>query len=81
MKYSLFTEVILARDITEEGLKAGDLVRVVDHHPATGGEDGYSVEVFNASGDTIVVTVVPESAIETLRADQILCVRPIERTA
>ena len=81
MKYSLFTEVILARDITEAGLKAGDLVRVVDHHPATGGEDGYSVEVFNASGETIVVSVVPESAVEALRGDQSICVRPIEGTA
>jgi len=54
---------------------------VVDHHPASGGEDGYSLEVFNALGETIVVTVVPESAIEALQAYQILSARPLAKSA
>ncbi len=41
----------------------------------------YSIEVFNAVGDTIVVTVVPESAIEALRDDQVLSVRLLAKTA
>ena len=81
MKFLLFKQVALARDIPQDGLKKGDIAMVVDHHPVTGGEDGYSLEVFSAIGETIVVTVVPESAIEALRADQVLSARPLAKTA
>jgi hypothetical protein len=81
MKYPLFTQVVLARDIPEDALKKGDLATVVDHHPVPGGEDGYSLEVFNALGDTVAVTVVPEAAIEALPANHVLSMRPIARTA
>ncbi len=81
MKFPLFKQVALARDIPEEGLKKGDIAAVVEHHPISSGEDGYSLEVFNALGETIVVTVVPESAIEELRSDQVLSARPMAKTA
>ena len=61
MMYALFKQVVLARDIPEDGLKKGDLATVVDHHPVRGGEDGYSLEVFNALGETVIVTVVPHN--------------------
>ena len=81
MKFPLFKQVALARDIPQDGLKKGDIAMVVDHHPVTGSEDGYSLEVFSAIGETIVVTVVPESAIEALRADEVLSARPLAKTA
>ena len=81
MKFPLFKQVALARDIPQDGLKKGDIAMVVEHHPVAGGEDGYSLEVFSAIGETIVVTVVPESAIEALRADQVLSARPLAKTA
>ena len=81
MKFPLFKQVALARDISQDSLKKGDIAMVVEHHPVTGGEDGYSLEVFSAIGETIVVTVVPESAIEALRADQVLSARPLAKTA
>ena len=81
MKFPLFSQAALSRDVPEDGLKQGDLVTVVDHHPVPDGEDGYSIEVFNAVGDTVVVTVVPESALEPLREDQVLSVRPRAKTA
>jgi hypothetical protein len=34
-------------------------------------------EVFNAVGDTIAVTAVPSTALESLREDEILCARSI----
>jgi Helix-turn-helix len=34
---------------------------------------GYSIEVFNAVGDTVAVTVVDEDAIEALQSDEVLC--------
>ena len=82
MKFQLYKQVALARDIPEDGLRRGDIATVVDHHPTPkpGGEEGYSLEVFNAVGDTIVVTVVPESAIEALREDQVFSVRPLAET-
>jgi hypothetical protein len=36
---------------------------------------GYSLEVFNALGDTIAVVTVPESLIEPLRENEVFSVR------
>lgn len=77
MRYKLFQQVALARDIPEKSLRRGDLATIVDNHPANGGEAGYSIEVFNAVGDTIAVTVVGESFLQELTADEILHVRSL----
>ena len=77
MRFELYTDAALARDIPEHRLRRGDLVKVVDHHPSPNGESAYSIEVFNAIGDTIAVTAVPESALEPLRKDQVLSVRAL----
>ena len=77
MKYSLFQRVALACDLPEESLRTGDVVTVVEHHPVANGEDGYSLEVFNALGDTIAVITVPESALTSLSEDEVLSVRPL----
>jgi hypothetical protein len=79
MTFELYTEVALARDMAELRLRRGDLVKVVDHHVAPDGEEGYSIEVFNALGETIAVTTVPASALESLREDEVLSVRPLAR--
>jgi len=79
MAFELYTDVALARDIAELGLRRGDLVKIVDHHVAPDGEEGYSIEVFNALGETIAVTTVPVSALEALRDDEVLSVRPLAR--
>ena len=75
MKYELFEQVTLTRDIPDKNLKEGDVATIVDHHPGPGGEDGYSLEVFNALGETIAVITVPESAIKSLSANDIWHVR------
>jgi hypothetical protein len=49
----------------------------VDHHVAPDGTEGFSIEVFNAVGDTIAVTAVPVTALEPLREDEILCARSV----
>ena len=77
MKYKLFEEVVLRKDIHEKKLKKGDVATVVEYHPVSGGEDGYSLEVFNAVGDTIAVITVPESIIEPLTEDEIFSVRSL----
>ena len=63
----------------EHRLRRGDIVKLVDHHVAPDGAEGYSIEVFNAVGDTIAVTAVPVSALDPLREDKILCARTLTR--
>jgi Domain of unknown function (DUF4926) len=75
----LYQDVALTRDIPEHHLQVGDVVTLIDyiHHP-TGGEGGCVLEVFNAKGESIAVVAVPVSAVEALRADEILTVRSLE---
>jgi uncharacterized protein DUF4926 len=75
MKFELYTDVALNCDVPEHRLKRGDVVKLVDHHFAPDGTEGYSIEVFNALGDTIAVTVVPETSLETLRENEVLSAR------
>ena len=75
MKLELYTDAMLTRDLPEHRLQRGDIVKLVERHLAPDGTEGYSIEVFNAGGDTIAVTAVPSSALEVLREDEILCAR------
>ena len=77
MTYKLFEEVILLEDIPEKGLKKGDVATIVEHHPVAGGEDGYTLEVFNVLGDTIAVVTVSETAIAPLTEKEIFSVRSL----
>ncbi|HEU0048479.1 MAG: DUF4926 domain-containing protein [Deltaproteobacteria bacterium] len=77
MIFKEFQQVALAKDIPENNLRRGDLATIVEIHPANGGEVGYSIEIFNALGETIAVTTVPESALEELTANEILHVRSL----
>jgi len=77
MKFKLYTDAALARDVPEHRLKRGDIVKLVYHHVAPDGSEGYSIEVFNAVGDTLAVTTVPASALEALRQDEVLCTRSL----
>ncbi len=77
MKRGLFGEVILRQDIPKKGLKQGDVATVVERHETPGAEDGYSLEVFNAVGDTIAVITVPGSLIKPLTKDKVFGVRPL----
>lgn len=78
MKLELYKDAVLSRDVPEHRLKRGDLVKLVDHHIAPDGSEGYSVEVFNAVGNTIAVTAVPVTTLEPLRENEILCARVME---
>jgi hypothetical protein len=77
MRPILFKEVVLAKDFPEKKLKKGDIATVVEHHPVSDGEDGYTLEVFNALGDTITVITVAESAIDLLTENDVLSVRSL----
>ena len=77
MAFELFDEVVLVKDIHRRGLKKGDVVTIVEHHPVFDGEDGYSLELFNAVGDTIAVIVVSESAIKPLTVNEVFSTRSL----
>ena len=77
MKYELFQRVALARDLPEKQLQRGDVATIVDRHPPNGGEPGYSIEIFNALGETIAVTAVTESCLQPLTANDVMHVRPL----
>jgi len=77
-KYELFQRVALTRDLPAKRLRRGDVATIVDCHPAPDdGEAGYSLEVFNAIGETIEVIVVAESDLQPLRANEVLNVRAL----
>ena len=78
MPLALYTDAALSRDMPELRLRRGDLVKLIDHHVALDGEEGYSIEVLNALGETIAVTTLP-AALEALREDEVLSVRPLAR--
>ena len=78
MKHDLFSRVALADDLPQHNLRVGDVATVVEHHSGNPGQEpGYSLEVFNAVGDTVAVVTVKESQIEPLNAKEILHVRPL----
>jgi hypothetical protein len=80
MTYELFTRVSLAEDIHEHGLHKGDLATIVEKHEGTPGQEtGYSLEVFNAVGETIAVLVVEESKINPVKGNEILHVRRLDK--
>ena len=77
----LYQRVAVNRDFPEANLKAGDIAWLTDYvsHPE-GDEDGCVLEIYNALGESIAVAVVPVSAIDPLRADQVLSVRVLAGT-
>jgi len=78
MKYKLFKEIMLLKDIPEKKLKKGDVATIIEYHPVDDSIDGYSLEVFDVFGNTIAVTTVSESEIKPLRENEIFSVRSLE---
>jgi Domain of unknown function (DUF4926) len=78
MAFELFSRVALRDDVPRHKLKKGDVATVVEHHPGMNGENGYSLEVFNALGETIAVLVLAESQIEPLFNNEVLHIRVLD---
>jgi hypothetical protein len=58
MPFELFSDVILNADLPDDDLKAGDVGTVVERHVVPDMEDGYSVEFFDMTGQTVGVVTV-----------------------
>jgi hypothetical protein len=78
MTLRLYDRVAIRVAVPPADLRAGDVATLVDFadHPS-GGVRGCVLEVFNAVGESIAVVTVPETAVEPLRADEVLAVRPL----
>ena len=64
MPHQLFTRVALKNDFPDYGFFRGDVATIVDcHEGMNADEPGYSLELFNALGETVGVIVVKESQI------------------
>lgn len=61
MDLALYSDVILLRDLPEEGVYNGDIGTVVDRHDVVGLETGYSVEFFDMLGNTVAIVTLPMS--------------------
>ena len=71
MRFQLYSDVVLARDVPENNLRSGDVGTVVERHEAPGRETGYSVEFFDMLGNTVAVVTLPASALRApTRADR-----------
>ncbi len=71
MDFELYHDIILARDVPDEGLRAGDVGTIVERHEVAGRETGYSVEFFDMLGNTVAVVTLPDSALRApTRADR-----------
>jgi hypothetical protein len=72
----LYKQAALTVDVSQHGLKAGDVGTVVEilPHPQ-GGARGIMLEVFNAVGETLAVVSVPETQVQPLSADEVWSVR------
>lgn len=82
MKYEIFSRVALKTDVPENGLRRGDVATIVEYHQGRPGQEpGYSLEVFNAVGETVAVITLRESQIEPLSAKGILHVRSLAAAA
>lgn len=64
MPFDMYGDVILPRDVSEHGVRAGDIGTVVERHVVPGvSEEGYSVEFVDMAGNTVAVATLPASAL------------------
>lgn len=78
MTHALFSRVVLTRDLPEEGLRAGDVGVVVEHYPAQASTpEGYELEVFSATGETLAVVSVPVSSVREASSREVLSAREL----
>ncbi len=82
MKFEMFSRVALKTDVLENGLRRGDIATIVEYHQGRPGQEpGYSLEVFNAVGETVAIITLRESQIERLSAKGILHDRALATAA
>ena len=77
MKHVLHDTVVLVNDLSEHGLRAGDLGAVVAVHAA----DALEVEFVTASGRTTALVSLKASDVRAIADTDLVSVRSIARSA
>jgi hypothetical protein len=79
MGHELFAKVALTVDLPAHRLQRGDVATIVEAHQGRPGQEpGYSLELFNALGETLTVVTVRASQIEPLARNEVLHVRRLD---
>ena len=74
----MYVDVISIRDVTDHGLRAGDVGTVVERDVASGlPEEGYSIEFFDMTGNMIAVVTLPASTLRPPTPADRPAVRPL----
>jgi hypothetical protein len=64
MAFGLYGDVILTRDVPEHGPRTGDVGTVGERHRVPGvEEEGYAIEFFDMTGNTVAVATLPAGAL------------------
>lgn len=75
-----FRRVVLTKDLPEEGLRSGDVGVVVEHYPGRGDvPEGYELEFFAGTGETVAVVSVPATSVREATDHEVLSVRELAR--
>ena len=77
MTFKLLDTVVLARDLPEQDLCAGDLGAVVETHAP----DGLEVEFVTASGHTKAVVTLKSRDVRAIADTDLVAVRSVKRSA
>jgi hypothetical protein len=76
MSLALYQRVVRTQDLPNEGPRGDDVGVIVEHYPACADvPEGYELEVFAETGQTIAVVSVPASASRQSAEREILSVR------
>ena len=73
MKYKLLDTVVLARDLPQHGLRAGDLGAVVEVYEP----DGLEVEFVTASGKTQALITLSVNDVRPVQENDLVAVRSV----
>jgi len=80
MKPEPFRRVVLTKDLPEEGLRAGDVGVVVEQYAGRGDlPEGFELEFFSATGETVAVVSVPVTSVREATGHEVLSVRELAR--
>lgn len=77
MTYKPLETVVLARDIPDRGLRAGDLGAIVQIY----GPEGFEVEFVTAAGKTQALLTLSASDIRHVEATDLVAVRRLTKSA
>lgn len=77
MEHKLLDTVVLAHDLPEHGLRAGDLGAIVEVYKP----DGLEVEFVTASGLTEALVTLRASDVRQVGDTDLIAVRSLEQTA